>query len=129
MWLAERTAGDADRSELAANVCETTIGGDSPAVMADGEKRSLSVLSPGGVFWKPSVGQNVLVISCGDGAVVAGAVQRDAPAAMQPGELYIKSNGAELRLKNNGDIELFGNISVTGTLKVNGLPVNGAPAV
>lgn len=125
MWISERMARTKTESEGCAGIAEITISGASAAAYSDGESRNLPVVSAGGVLWRPAVGQKVLVIECGDGArVVAGAVQAGLPAGMANGEVYVKSaSGASIYLKNSGDIIISGNVDITGTLTVGGVPV------
>lgn len=54
---------------------------------------------------------------------VAGCRQGEAPAGLEPGEVYLYGgNGASVYLKNNGTVELKGRISIEGQLIVNGEP-------
>lgn len=119
MWLSRKTVV---RRDSGADVGEVSIGGGSAAVLRDGEHRGLAVFAPGGYVWRPRTGSDVLVIKCGDsGMCVAGERLPQAPDDLLEGEVYIKSDGgASLRLKNDGSIELTGQIMIDGGLYLNG---------
>ena len=128
MWISEMAARSAREAESAVEAGRVSIGGASPAVYADGELRGLRVLAPGGYRWRPSVGDDVLVLKTPDGAAyVAGAEQGGTGANLENGEVCIVSGGgAELRLKNNGGIELRGPVRLVGRVDIEGsLYLNG----
>jgi len=119
MWLSRKAAGR--HEEETATAGSVTIGGDAPGVMTAGEIRGMGVWSPGGYVWRPAAGENVLVIKCGDGQrAVAGRETAAGPEGMKPGEVYIMAKGASLWLKNDGGIEISGNVNITGSLMLNG---------
>lgn len=127
MYLA-RQAAKADKSERdTARLASVTIGGGDPAAVCGSERRGLTVIAPGGVAWLPRSGDEALLIRCGGEDAIAGAVV-SAPAGMQPGEVCVFSSGASVLLKNDGKIELTGDVEVTGTLKLNGAAVAVATA-
>ena len=122
MWITEKLAKSGPAAQESGQIGKVTIGGDETAVLTQSENRGMCVAAPGGFVWRPSIGENVLVIKCGEENVVAGAISSEAPE--ENGEVYIKSKGgAEIRLKNNGDILLGGRVRITGTLELNGVPI------
>lgn len=131
MWLSERAASSAADSEPAAELGRVSIGGADASVVTGGESRGLKSLSFGGYTWRPSVGQNVLVIKCGDeGEVLAGVVQNGSgPAGMKNGEVYINCGGTFVYIKQNGSIELNGRVDVNGSLYLNGVQVTPVPFI
>ena len=119
MWISKRISS-AVQNEPAA-VGEVTIGGASVGVVSGAERRGIPVFAPGGYFWKPTAGESVLIIKCGGEVCAVSTEIASYPEDMQAGEVYIKSkNGAELRLKNDGTIEIIGTVSIEGGLQVNG---------
>ncbi len=121
MWLAEnmkRTAPTAD-----ADQGFSTIEGDRVGVVTRGETRELPIYGPGGYIWLPESGGAVLVIKGGPGGeeqCVCGGKQAAAPAGMAPGEVYLYSAGSSIYLKKDGSIRLQGQVSIDGSLSVNG---------
>lgn len=113
MWLTkkQRTASAAHES---AELGVATIGGDPAAVYLGTERRSLPVYSPGGYCWKPRTGDALLVLKTGDRHGVAGTVQ-ETDNQLLPGEVAISSSGgAALKLNNEGEIELEGELLING---------------
>ena len=102
-----------------------TIGGAVAGIVTDAERRGVPVFSPGGYFWKPTAGDSMLVIKCGSGEVCAVGNEISVyPENVQEGEICIMSKGgAELRLRNDGTIEIAGVLNVKGGLMINGNPV------
>jgi len=115
MWISKRSAvGFAARND-AAETGFVTIGGASPAVLTDGERRDLPVCGPGGYRWTPKTGSQVLVIKTGDGEhMVMGSPEGD-----EPEEIRLSAGGAEICLKN-GTVTVRGSVAVTGSLSVSG---------
>lgn len=129
MWLAERSKPV--RPDAEAELGVTTISGTRAGVMTRGEARDLPVFGPGGCIWMPENGDTVLVLKGGPGGqeqCVAGREQEDAPAGMLPGEMLLRSGGASVWLRKDGTILLSGNVAVTGSLTVNGMPWIPLPA-
>ena len=140
MWLSERTAAHTDSApETAAGalVGTVTIGGEHPAVMLNGEYRTLGVAAPQGVAWRPEAGAQVLVVETGDGErFIAGVVEdkggdesksdndKKTPAA---GELRLNGKKVWLKLgdefSSEGIVRHDGNVYVTGQMFLNGIPV------
>ncbi|MBE6948496.1 MAG: hypothetical protein E7456_01495 [Ruminococcaceae bacterium] len=122
MWLSNRKIPAGSNQSA---VGEVTIGGRNTAVYTDGEKRNSAFFSPGGYYWLPSCGQNMVVIKSGDGEVCC--MDREVtelPVDMQEGEVYIVSGGnASLYLKNDGTVQIMGDVSVNGRMFVNGTEI------
>ena len=116
MWLSQKKT-DAALPEITGGV--VTIPGDSPGVMSGHERRNIRVLAPGGYVWKPGAGDEVAVLSGADGEAVAGVYTES--GEILPGEVMIFSaGGALVRLKNNGDVYITGNLHVTGVIEADG---------
>ena len=127
MWLSERESRRNGGKHSAA-IANVTIPGQKPAAWSGSELRGLTVLAPGGYVWIPGQSDEVLTLPCGTVEhVIAGAREMQAPAGMQPGEIYLHAaSGASIRLKNDGTMELSGKLTVKGSLNVAGaLTVNG----
>jgi len=121
MWIGKQLAAAArlrQEENAGAEVGVTTIGGVSAAVLSRGEERNLPVFAPLGVAWAPRAGDAVLVLKGGSErseACVAAAEVKNVPEDLQPGELYLHSaGGASIRLRNDGRIELWGEVYING---------------
>lgn len=110
MWLSEKMSRQAAQQ---ADLCRgvVSIGGENTAVLTDGEEREVSVLSPGGYFWRPALKERVLV-SRAEGGCVLGRVQE--ACDLTPGEICIRTGAASIRLLPSGDIFLTGKIHLNG---------------
>lgn len=111
MWLSKRIMQETPESDPAA-VGTVSIGGLQTAVVTDGEKRSALVFAPGGYCWRPSAGENVLVMK-GNELYIAGKLVQLAND-LQSGEVRIFSEGASLVLKNDGRILMEGELYLNG---------------
>ena len=87
MWLSYRKNIDVEKNETGL----VTIPGEGCAVLAEAELRDCSLLSPGGYYWSPDYGDQVMVLPAGGERAIAGVIS--AGAEIQPGEVYIKSKG------------------------------------
>ena len=117
MWLSRRITHPEQETEAAA-LGTISMGGSRAAVVTDGEKRDVRIISPGGYCWQPGAGQSVLVLKASQ-TYIPGALQA-AQAELAPGEVMVYSNAARIVLRNNGDMELKGKVRITGRLFVNG---------
>ena len=116
MWISRRKE---TRQTERAQVGNVTVEGRLVGAMLDGERRDLPVYGPGGYVWRPSQGQEVLVVKAGaDGEqpCVAGA-RGSLEVNLAPGEGYIHSGGGSIFISNGGGI------SMSGLVLVNGKPV------
>ena len=120
MWLSKQMTDTPENT--ASQVGRVTIGGDTGAVYTDSEKRNVVLFTPGGYVWRPSAGQDVMVMKTADGTNGAvGCLSEDIPAGFETGEVYIKSKtGASVWLKNDGRITLSGRVDIDGSLFING---------
>lgn len=116
MWLSKQAARQARQTQTV-DVGVVSIAGSAPAVITDGETRDLAVFGPGGYAWRPSAGDQVLVLKAGATDAVAGA--KLPQAALLPGEIQISTGAAAIRLLPDGTIAL------TGSVTVNGQPITG----
>lgn len=113
MWTSERNRR-LSAGEPAADVGVVTLNGDPAGVELGGERRWLSVYSPGGYRWRPAAGDQVLVLKAGgekETPCVVGAVQPE--EALAPGEVAISGGNSAIRL-GAGALELDGRILVNG---------------
>lgn len=122
MWLSQSMKRQLPTTDAEQGI--STIVGDEMGVMTRGEVRQLPVYGPGGYVWLPESGGAVLVIKGGPGGeeqCVCGGKQANAPAGMQPGEVYLYgSGGNSIYLRQDGSIELKGDARIIGSLTVNG---------
>lgn len=124
MWLSKQVAARTAAPDEAA-AATVSVGGETPAVVTDGERRQARLFSPGGYCWRPAGGDTVLVVGGGE-PCVAGKEQR-CPVELAPGEVYLYAGSASIHLKRDGSIAISGQVSVQGGLTVNGTPVVGLP--
>lgn len=120
MWMGKRMAGTSrlvQEESAGAEVGVTTIGGSEAAVLTRGEDRSLPVYGPGGLVWSPKAGDTVLVIKGGSGReerCIAGALSQREGEELEPGELCLYSGGASITLRNDGSVEIQGQLTING---------------
>lgn len=113
MWTSERSRS-LRTEEPTAELGAVTLGGDPAGVSLGGERRWLSVYSPGGYSWRPTAGDKVLVLKAGaegEAPCVLGTVQ-DA-GELKPGEVRLKGGGSTLFLGQDR-LELEGNLYLNG---------------
>ena len=122
MWLAEKAASGGAAAETA-EIGVVTISGNRPSVMLDGERRNVELLVFPGLSWKPAAGEQVLVLRAGDEYFVCGAPGAESGDGLAAGELRLKSRGASVTVKNDGGIELQGDVNVVGRLFINGVDI------
>ncbi len=116
MWTSERNRNLPVR-EPAAELGTVTLGGDPAGVSLGGERRWLSVYSPGGYSWRPTAGDKVLVLKAGaegESPCVLGTVQeRDGDGPLKPGEVRLKGGNCSVYLGQER-LELTGNLYLNG---------------
>jgi len=121
MWLSERAAMPRETENAALD--EVTLAGESVGVYDYGERRGVKLCAPGGYVWRPRAGGRLLVVKCGDGSEAAAGETVADTGAVAAGEVLIRSDAASIWLKNDGSIVLRGNVSIEGSLTVNGTAV------
>jgi len=107
MWTSERSRRLAVE-EPAAELGTVTLGGDPAGVSLGGERRWLTVYSPGGYSWRPTSGEKVLVLKAGaegESPCVLGTVQGN--RELKPGEVRLAGGESGVYLGQNG-LELTG---------------------
>lgn len=129
MWTSERNRNLPLR-EAAAEIGTVTLGGDPAGVSLGGERRWLTVYSPGGYSWRPTAGDKVLVLKAGaegESPCVLGTVQ--GTEELRPGEVRLAGGENAVYLSQDG-LKLTGDESsltlkqkraeLTGELYING---------
>lgn len=120
MWIAGRLGRVEEAQETAAVESGTvTIGGRAAGVLSRGEERSLPVAAPGGYAWRPKNGERVLVLrggTLGEERYVAAALCETAKEmALADGEVCLfSSGGAKIVLRNDGRVEIEGEVYING---------------
>ena len=95
-----------------------TLPGERAGAWLEGERRALTVYSPGGYHWVPALGDEVLVLKAGERGESPCAVGVSAGGqGLRPGEVLITSGMTSIKLG------LDGKVAINGMLTVNGLPV------
>lgn len=100
--------------EPGAELGEVTLGGDPAGVVLGGERRSIPVYGPGGYAWRPSVGDQVLVLKAGaerESPCIVGRVQGD--LNLGPGETAVSGGDSAVYLKK-GQLDLQGSVTING---------------
>ena len=119
MWIGKEMARATRPREdsTAVDLGITTIGGTSVAAETRGEDRDLPVYGPGGYFWQPKAGDQVLVIKggvSGDEQCVAGTAQVEPPEDMEPGDICLSNGAASIYLHASGRIDIDGTLYING---------------
>ena len=119
MWLSKKLRENQRQDEAAADLGVTTIGGGKAGVYTRGEVRDLSVCTPGGICWQPCNGDKVVVLKGGPGgeeACILGVQneENEEEVSIADGELYLHSASASICLRNDGTIELTGQLFING---------------
>ena len=94
------------------------IGGEDAAVISDAEKRSAKIISPGGYCWQPSAKDCVLIVK-GNELYLTGRLQ-DKAKDLATGEVRVFSGGSSVTLRNNGKVEIDGDVYINGNLFIHG---------
>ncbi|MCI8303929.1 MAG: hypothetical protein HFF52_04795 [Lawsonibacter sp.] len=113
MWTSERSRR-LNAGEPGAELGVVTLGGDPAGVSLGGERRWLTVYSPGGYSWRPAAGERVLVLKAGaegESPCVLGEPQRD--QSLRPGEVRLTGGGSSIHLGQD-------RLSLSGDLYING---------
>ncbi len=114
MWISKQNS-QARTAETVADTGTVTMSGYTLAAYSGGERRGLALYAPGGILWRPEIGDNVLLLRLGDDGqpCVAGALCQETDD-LAPGELCLRSKGASICLRNDGTIEISGTIVEMG---------------
>ena len=116
MWISEKLRQESTGEATTADLGVTTIGGESVGAYTRGETRDLGICTPQGVSWRPKTGARVLVLKGGpegEEAYVLG-VEDAGRAKLADGELMLHSEGASICLRNNGRVEISGQLIING---------------
>ena len=127
MWLSERAAARPSGG-IKAEVGIVTIGGKETAVLLDGEYRALGCVAPGGIGWRPRVGDEVLVLETGDGERWILGQAGGGFDSLRDGELCFRCGDCWLRIEGDsisaeGDWHINGDVYITGRLFLNGVEI------
>ncbi|MDR3208199.1 MAG: hypothetical protein LBT60_07735 [Oscillospiraceae bacterium] len=136
MWLSKQSVARPDTQGPSALRGTVTLSGAEVAAFTDAERRGIAVCGPGGYAWRPSVGDEVLVLKDADGrkSYLVAALPAAVPG-LAPGEVCIRVGQAELRLMPDGEAHLKTGLAAVvlnpdGGLDLNGLVrVNGNPLI
>lgn len=113
MWISKQNSRNSQTQALepAADTGAVTLSGSTLAAYSGGERRELALYAPGGILWKPEIGDQVLLLRLGEEGqpCVAGMLCPEAED-LAPGELLLRSKGASICLRNDGTIELTGTL-------------------
>ncbi len=121
MWTAQRGRGSQREESQLAQIGGVTLAELPLGVYVDGERRNLPLYTPGGYSWRPSVGDSVLVIKTEEGGCVLGCPQSGAGGDdLAVGEIKISGVGCEIYLTSQGEINLTGDLAVSGGVTING---------
>lgn len=104
MWLSENRKSKNEKY-ISGTI---SLEGEKYGVVGFTEYRGTVLFAPGGYFWKPMLGDRVLAIKSDETDIVGKMCES---VDIEPGEVCIRSaGGAEIRLGNDGNIYLRGNI-------------------
>ncbi len=121
MWTAQRGRGSQREESQLAQIGGVTLAELPLGVYVDGERRNLPLYTPGGYSWRPSVGDSVLVIKTEEGGCVLGCPQSGAGGDdLAVGEIKISGVGCEIYLNSQGEVNLTGDLAVSGGVTING---------
>lgn len=94
-----------------------TVPGRAVGAYLEGERREMAVYAPGGYFWVPALGDEVLVLKAGaegEKPCVVGRAMGE--VELGAGEVLISTGKAALRLSPGGGVAVTGVFSVNGTV-------------
>lgn len=105
MWISQQMIA-AQRSKPSADAARITGPGSAQGV---NQYRSLPFAGPWGIAYQPPNASQAIIVSTSAGDTCIGTLAQD--RGIEPGELMLfSSGGAEIYLKNNGDIEINGQV-------------------
>lgn len=116
MWISQKRQKSQEHTGGRAEVGRVTLGGHPAAVFLDGERRELPVFGPGGYIWRPSRGQQVLVIKTGtqEEAPCVVGTPCDTEMKLDEGEVLLYSPSATIHLGADGVVNVSGVLTVNG---------------
>lgn len=126
MWLSRCAVSGSGEETETISIGNVTIGGNPMSVLTESEVRNVVLSTPGGYYWVPKAGDEVVMLQCAGGecTVVSqyNAAEVDSfQRQMHPGECMLyTSGGARIWMKNDGSIHLSGDVQIDGSLSVNG---------
>ena len=100
-------------------------GGDPAAVYLGGERRWVSLYTPGGYQWRPKAGDKVLVVKAGDHRELPCLVGKRPDALSEedelpPGSVRIHSGAGVVLLDEEGVTVKGGKVALKGDIRING---------
>ncbi len=105
MWISQQMIA-AQAKKPAADVARVTGPGSA---QGENEYRATPFAGPWGIAYQPPNAAQTVIVSTSAGDTCIGALAED--RGIRPGELMLfSSGGAEIYLKNNGEIEINGQI-------------------
>ena len=110
MWISEKMIM-AQKKKPSGEM--TSVTGSTQAKGA-GEYRSRPLAGPSGVMWSPPNAAKAVVVATTDGGRACLGTLEDS-GSLEPGELRLfSSGGAEIYLKNSGEVVINGQIFAAG---------------
>lgn len=105
MWISQQIIA-AQRSRTAADAARVTGDGSAQGV---NDYRGLQVAGPWGIAYQPPNAAQAVIVSTSAGDACIGTLAQE--KEIKPGELLLFSaGGAEIYLKNSGEIEINGQV-------------------
>ena len=124
MWTSNRKREGLSQ-ECAADQGIVTLGGDPAAVYLGGERRWVSLYTPGGYQWRPKAGDKVLVVKAGDHRELPCLVGKrpdelSEEDELPPGSVRIHSGTGVVLLDEDGLTLKGDEVALEGDIYVNG---------
>ena len=124
MWTSNRKREGLSQ-ECAADQGIVTLGGDPAAVYLGGERRWVSLYTPGGYQWRPKAGDKVLVVKAGDHREIPCLVGKrpdelSEEDELPPGSVRIHSGTGVVLLDEEGLTLQGDEVALEGDITVNG---------
>ena len=124
MWTS-KPAPRLPSEEPWADTGTVTLGGDPAAVYLGGERRWVSLYTPGGYQWRPKAGDKVLVVKAGDHRELPCLVGKRPDALseedeLSPGSVRIHSGTGVVLLDEDGLTLKGDEVALEGDIYVNG---------
>ena len=124
MWTSNRKREGLSQ-ECAADQGIVTLGGDPAAVSLGGERRWVSLYTPGGYQWRPKAGDKVLVVKAGDHREIPCLVGKrpdelSEEDELPPGSVRIHSGTGVVLLDEEGLTLQGDEVALEGDITVNG---------